>query len=101
MGLLGPGDATPVPRSECSIPSWALFQANADLRTEIVMPGVNGRADHGGEPRIDQSLVAHDEKDTLFARVAGSGPLHQVQFAPLHGIWYSIVSKAPRLKRRA
>jgi len=50
----------------------ALFKANADLRAETVMLGVNRCADHGREPRINQSLTAYDDKNTLFARIARS-----------------------------
>ena len=71
----------------------ALFQTNADLRAEAIMLGVNAGADHGRKPRVNQRLAAYDDKDTLFARIANSRLLHQVQLAPLHGsIWYSTVS---------
>jgi len=42
--------------------------ANADLRTETIMPGVNRCAYHGREPRINQGLPAYDHKDTAASR---------------------------------
>ena len=50
-----------------------LFEPDGDLRTETIMPGVNRCAYHGREARINQSLPAHDDKNTLFARVSAAG----------------------------
>jgi hypothetical protein len=59
----------------------ALFQPNADLRSEAIMLRVNRCAYHRRKPRINQSLAAYHYKDTLFARVAASRFLHQVSMA--------------------